>query len=116
MSAYPLGDSPAEIRHLVEQAAVYAPEANELFDLIGVEPGIAAIDVGCGVMGVLHLLAERIGTSGRVVGLEREPRILEEDAALPNNGAWKSSSLRRTPPQAACPRMPMTLCTHAPCC
>ena len=82
MSDYPLGDSPAEIRHLVEQAAVYAPEANELFDLIGVEPGIAAIDVGCGVMGVLHLLAERIGTGGRVVGLEREPRILEAGRGL----------------------------------
>lgn len=79
---YLLGDSPAEIRHLVEQAAVYAPEANELFDLVGVEPGIAAIDVGCGVMGVLHLLAERIGTSGRVVGLDREPRILEAGRGL----------------------------------
>lgn len=79
---YLLGDSPAEIRHLVEQATVYAPEANELFDLIGVEPGIAAIDIGCGVMGVLHLLAERIGTSGRVVGLDREPRILEAGRGL----------------------------------
>jgi ubiquinone/menaquinone biosynthesis C-methylase UbiE len=33
-------------------------------------------------MGVLHLLAERIGTSGRVVGLEREPRILEAGRGL----------------------------------
>jgi ubiquinone/menaquinone biosynthesis C-methylase UbiE len=79
---YLLGDSPAEIGHLVEQAAVYGPEANELFDLIGIEPGIAAIDVGCGVMGVLHLLAERIGANGRVVGLDREPRILEAGRAL----------------------------------
>jgi SAM-dependent methyltransferase len=79
---YLLGDSPAEIRHLVEQAAVYAPEANQLFDLIGVEPGTAAIDIGCGVMGVLHLLAERIGPSGRVVGLDREPRILEAGRGL----------------------------------
>jgi hypothetical protein len=43
---YLLGDSPAEIRHLVEQAEVYALEASELFDLIGVGPEIAAIDVG----------------------------------------------------------------------
>ncbi len=33
-------------------------------------------------MGVLHLLAERIGTSGRVVGLERERRILEAGRSL----------------------------------
>ena len=74
---YLLGDSPAEIRHLVEQAGVYAKEAAELFDLIGVDAGGAAIDVGCGVLGVVHLLAERIGRTGRVVGLDREPRMLE---------------------------------------
>ncbi len=67
---YLLGDSPAEIRHLVEQAEVYAREANELFDLIGLATGAAAIDLGCGVMGVLHLLAKRVGAGGWVVGLD----------------------------------------------
>ena len=74
---YLLGDSPAELRHLVEQAEVYAKEATELFDLIGVEPGSAVIDVGCGVLGVVHLLAERVGASGRVVGLDREVKMVE---------------------------------------
>lgn len=76
-NCYLLGDSPAEIRHLVEQAEVYALEAAELFDEIGVQPGSAAIDVGCGVLGVLHLLAERVGSDGRVVGLDRTPRMVE---------------------------------------
>ncbi len=74
---YLLGDSPAEIRHLIEQAEVYAPEAIELFDLIGVAAGATAIDMGCGVLGVLHLLAERVGAQGRVVGLDREARMVE---------------------------------------
>jgi ubiquinone/menaquinone biosynthesis C-methylase UbiE len=74
---YLLGDSPAEIGHLVEQAEVYSKEAGELLDLIGLEPGSTAIDVGCGVMGVLHLLAERVGPDGRVVGLDREARMVE---------------------------------------
>jgi ubiquinone/menaquinone biosynthesis C-methylase UbiE len=74
---YLLGDSPAEIRHLVEQAEVYAHEANELLDLIGIADNTAAIDVGCGVMGVLHLIAERVGAGGRVVGLDREARMVE---------------------------------------
>lgn len=74
---YLLGDSPAEIRHLAEQTEVYSHEANELFDLIGVAPNTTAIDVGCGVMGVLHLLAERVGGDGRVVGLDREARMVE---------------------------------------
>jgi ubiquinone/menaquinone biosynthesis C-methylase UbiE len=79
---YLLGDSPAEIRHLVEQAEVYAQEAGELFDLIGIDDGIAAIDVGCGVMGVLHLLAERVGRDGRVVGIDREARMVESGRRL----------------------------------
>jgi SAM-dependent methyltransferase len=74
---YLLGDSPAEIRHLVEQAEVYAGEASELFDLIGVGPGSTAIDVGCGVLGVVHLLKDRVGGDGRVVGLDREARMVE---------------------------------------
>ena len=79
---YLLGDSPAEIRHLVEQAEVYAKEATELFDLIGVGAGSAVIDVGCGVLGVVHLLAERIGADGRVVGLDREARMVESARRL----------------------------------
>ena len=50
---YLLGDSPAEIRHLVEQAEVYAHEANELFDLIGVAANTTAIDVGCGAVSLI---------------------------------------------------------------
>jgi ubiquinone/menaquinone biosynthesis C-methylase UbiE len=79
---YLLGDSPAEIRHLVEQAEVYAHEATELFDLIGVDAGTGAIDLGCGVLGVLHLLAERVGATGRVVGLDREARMIEAGRQL----------------------------------
>lgn len=79
---YLLGDSPAEIRHLVEQAEVYAPEARALFDAVGVRAGSAVIDVGCGVMGVLHVLAERAGAGGRVVGLDRAPRMVEAGRRL----------------------------------
>ena len=75
---YLLGDAPAEIRHLIEQAEVYAQEAGELFDEIGIQAGIAAIDVGCGVLGVLHVLADRVGAEGRVVGLDREARMVQE--------------------------------------
>jgi SAM-dependent methyltransferase len=73
---YLLGDSPAEIEHLLVQAEVYAPETEQLLDLIGMEQGASAIDVGCGALGVLHLLRGRVGPHGRVVGLDREPRLL----------------------------------------
>ncbi len=80
--AYLLGSSAAELEHLVAQAEVYESEANELLDSVGLQPGAHAIDVGCGVLGILHLLALRVGRGGRVVGLDREPRILELARAL----------------------------------
>jgi ubiquinone/menaquinone biosynthesis C-methylase UbiE len=79
---YLLGDSPAEVRHLVEQAEVYASEAEELLARIDLPPGASAIDIGCGVMGILHLLAARVGPDGRVVGLDREPRMVEAGRQL----------------------------------
>jgi SAM-dependent methyltransferase len=75
--SYLLGDSPAELRHLIAQAEEYADVTGELFELAGVAEGSSAIDVGCGVMGVLHVLRERVGEDGRVVGLDREASIIE---------------------------------------
>ena len=79
---YLLGDSTTEVEHLAHQAEVYADEAEQLLDLVGVTAGSSAIDVGCGVLGILPLLCARAGPVGRVVGLERETRIL--DAARQN--------------------------------
>jgi ubiquinone/menaquinone biosynthesis C-methylase UbiE len=73
---YWLGDGPAELEHLTAQAEVYGREADELLDLIGVEDGAHAIDLGCGVLGILPQLCRRVGAGGRVVGLDLEPRLL----------------------------------------
>jgi SAM-dependent methyltransferase len=74
---YLLGDSAAELEHLVAQAETYVPEAQQLLDAIGLRAGTSAIDVGCGALGILHVLAAPAGPCGRVVGLDREARILE---------------------------------------
>ena len=74
---YLLGDSAPELAHLVAQAEVYAEEGRQLLDLVGIAPGAHAVDVGCGVLGIMHLLCERVGPDGRVVGVDREPRMIE---------------------------------------
>jgi ubiquinone/menaquinone biosynthesis C-methylase UbiE len=38
------------------------------------EPGSRAIDFGCGPIGIMNLLSERVGSDGVVIGIEREPR------------------------------------------
>lgn len=79
---YLLGDSSAELEHLAAQAEVYATEAEELLDRIGVADGASAIDLGCGVLGILHVLSARVGKSGRVVGVDRERRMIQMAGAL----------------------------------
>jgi SAM-dependent methyltransferase len=76
-STYVLGTDLVERARLVRNAGTFAPEARDLLDHIGVQPGWRAIDIGCGPLGILDLLSERVGATGEVVGLEREPQLLE---------------------------------------
>jgi ubiquinone/menaquinone biosynthesis C-methylase UbiE len=72
---YPLGGTQVEEQRLIIQAVDHEPRTRLLLDRIGIEPGWSVIDVGCGPLGILHLLSERVGPHGRVVGLEREARF-----------------------------------------
>jgi ubiquinone/menaquinone biosynthesis C-methylase UbiE len=71
------GQITAEGQRLLEQGRGLEREAKSLLDRIGVQPGWRAIDVGCGPLGILDLLTDRLGPTGEAVGLEREPRLLE---------------------------------------
>lgn len=74
---YVLGGSEAELVRLRAQAAEYEASARWLLDTIGVRAGSRVLDVGCGPIGILGLLSERVGPEGQVVGLEREKRFVE---------------------------------------
>jgi ubiquinone/menaquinone biosynthesis C-methylase UbiE len=71
------GQLTAEGRRLLEQARGLEPEARSLLDRIGVRQGWRAVDVGCGPLGILDLLANHVGPAGEVVGLERESLLIE---------------------------------------
>jgi SAM-dependent methyltransferase len=67
---YLLGHSLAEQQRLQQQPGELAPESRWLLDQLGIQPGVRAIDLGCGPQGVLDLLAERVGPQGWVVGMD----------------------------------------------
>src|SRR6188474_2390596 len=75
--SYPLGGTQTELERLLIQAKAYEPQANWLLDQIGVQRGWRAVDIGCGPIGILNLLSQRVGTRGAVIGLEREQRFVE---------------------------------------
>ena len=69
-------DSASELERLRLQARVWEPEAEAMLDRIGVQPGRACIDLGCGAMGIVGPLSRRVGRQGRVVGVEIDPKQL----------------------------------------
>lgn len=75
--SYPLGRTNTERDRLLRQAGQYEPTANWMLDQIGLQPGWRAVDIGCGPIGILDLISQRIGPRGLVIGVEREPRFAE---------------------------------------
>jgi SAM-dependent methyltransferase len=71
-----ISGSPAEIyeRHMVP--AIFARWAPDLVEAAGVRTGESALDVACGTGAVTRLLAERVGPTGKVAGLDINPGML----------------------------------------
>ena len=64
------------------QAAMLEGEARSLLDRLDVPVGGDVIDIGCGPVGVLRLLAERVGPHGRVTGFDRQADMLDHAARV----------------------------------
>jgi len=77
VQAYPLGGTELEEQRLVKQAIDHEPRTRLLLGRVGVRPGWRVADIGCGPLGILPALAECVGPTGRVVGVERERRFAE---------------------------------------
>lgn len=78
--AYPLGRSADERRRLAQQGGLLGPFTRRLLLDAGLVPGMRVLDVGCGAGDVTMLAAELVGPAGAVVGVDRDPTVL--DAAL----------------------------------
>jgi ubiquinone/menaquinone biosynthesis C-methylase UbiE len=74
---YALGRSPQEYARLARQAEIMKPMTRRLFAEAGIQPGMRVVDLGSGAGDVCMLLAEMVGSSGTVIGLD-----LDNDALL----------------------------------
>src|SRR5580704_17470672 len=76
VSRYILDGSDPDLRRLLSGAELGAENAHTAFRRVGVQPGWNVIDCGCGPIGGLAILAEMVGPSGRIVGVDfSEPAI-----------------------------------------
>jgi ubiquinone/menaquinone biosynthesis C-methylase UbiE len=76
VAEYGLGVSELERQRLLAQCQIHRAEAEDLVDRIGVSAGWRVVDIGCGPLGILDVLAARVGPTGTVTGLDREERFL----------------------------------------
>src|SRR5262245_19557767 len=83
---YPIEHRKGEIARLDAQARSFAPDARRMLERIGVQPGWTCLDLGCGPRGITDLMSERVGPSGRVVGVDKdEGFVAHASAHAPGN-------------------------------
>ena len=78
---YVFGNTHIEQQRLLDQAREFQQQAHWLLDRIGIQSGWRVIDVGCGPLGILDSLSQRVGVRGEVVGLEYVPRFAKAASA-----------------------------------
>src|SRR5438270_3319981 len=78
---YVLGYTDAEQGRLIRQATLIAPHTERLFREAGIGPGHRVLDLGSGMGDVAMLVAGLVGTSGEVVGIERDAASIERAQA-----------------------------------
>ncbi len=75
---YVLGRTSEEYQRLRRQARLWEQVTAQLLDRVGISAGMRCLDVGCGPGEVMRLMAERVGASGRVTGLDNDGRVGRE--------------------------------------
>ena len=93
---YALGYSDAEQDRLIRQAALIAPYTERLFREAGIGPGHRVLDLGSGMGDVSMLAAGLVGTSGEVVGIERDAASIERAQARVATAGLRNVSFLET--------------------
>lgn len=78
---YHLGYTDAEHERLIRQAIRLAPVTERFFREAGIGLGRRVLDIGSGVGDVAMLAARIVGSSGRIVAIERDPHSIDRARA-----------------------------------
>ncbi|GAC1610313.1 MAG: hypothetical protein NVS3B26_16390 [Mycobacteriales bacterium] len=77
MGGYALEVSDQELDRYRLMAARARATESELWQRAGIAPGAVVADVGCGPAAVTVVMAEAVGSAGRVIGVEQDATALE---------------------------------------
>jgi len=88
--SYVLGRSERETRRLILQHQIYGPLTRRFFTVAGIGPGMKVLDIGSGAGDVALLLADLVGPSGQVTGVEMNAEILATARARVEAAGWRN--------------------------
>jgi ubiquinone/menaquinone biosynthesis C-methylase UbiE len=94
--SYALGYTNAEHERLIRQAARIAPVTERLFREAGIGRGQRVLDLGSGVGDVAMLVAQIVGPSGEVLGIERDASSIARAKARVAEAGLRNVSFTQT--------------------
>ncbi len=74
---YVFGTSAEEIARLQNLGELLQPSTRRVLQEAGISEGMSVLDVGCGPGSVTLLAAELVGPAGSVLGIDRDPAMLD---------------------------------------
>ena len=80
------GPNAAPLRH-------FPVMAQEALELLALQPGQVCVDATCGLLGHSRLILEQLGDQGKLIGIERDPRIIQEARKLSSQNGLARRSL-----------------------
>jgi ubiquinone/menaquinone biosynthesis C-methylase UbiE len=92
---YALERTPDEYERLRAQARVWEPATGRLFDQVALAPGATCLDAGCGPGETMRLMAQRVGTSGRVTGVDVDAPLGAQAVAMLRDAGHRQCTFER---------------------
>jgi ubiquinone/menaquinone biosynthesis C-methylase UbiE len=90
-------DSPAAIYEAQLVQAIFEPLARILIERARPKPGEHVLDAACGTGIVARLVAPIVSPSGRTVGLDYDPTMIEMARSLAPEIEWRQGDLQKLP-------------------
>ena len=91
-SNYVMGRTSDEYERLRRQSKMLEPITLSVLDRIGLSAGKSCLDLGCGPGEVMRLMAQRVGPTGRIVGIDVDAKLGREMLSILRSKGYQQCS------------------------
>jgi ubiquinone/menaquinone biosynthesis C-methylase UbiE len=91
-SVYVMGRTSEEYERLRRQSELLESITSSVLDRAGLSSGMSCLDVGCGPGEVMRLMADRVGPTGRIVGIDVDGRLGREALSVLKSKGYQQCS------------------------